>query len=435
MTHRKIDIEPLALDVELLPDPAPSLNVSQLGTTTDLHGDTFVQVYESNGNFIVSVMTYDGSNWSLEQAFSFSGEYGDTGVLANHIRVRGDTIAVSSYDTVNAPDKNAGVVYIYRRVSVGNWVHEQTLQSPIDPSFDYPRYFGSSIAIGQDIIFVGLSDSNNDTGIISYKRSGSIWTRDADLVMTDGTTEIGESMTISPDGALLVASDGTNSDYAAVFEDVAGTWTQTHYIRLVTGAFSISYSTESFAWSPDSKNLVVHDWSYDQLGIHHYDGTSWSKTTTRSYIYDQTNSSYIRMFATNDGLIGIGDRINANPNGGGILRSFKFDADTNYWEFLGDIHHPNSPNNSSGWCGSVHAHQSGLVITATGDDVYGSDDGAAYLIKSNAGSFANLTYKVSDGSYAIPTDIQARQSGSLTSVQRAFTKGSSGTYVQVWERS
>jgi FG-GAP repeat len=106
--------------------------------------------------------------------------------------------------------------------------------------------FGSSVAISGDYATVGAKGKNSNQGkAYIFKRSGTTWTEQADIVASDGVTgdNFGEAVAISGDYAIVGASYknvGANADYgkAYIFKRSGASWVEQTGLVHVGGSAS-----------------------------------------------------------------------------------------------------------------------------------------------------------------------------------------------------
>jgi hypothetical protein len=147
-----------------------------------------------------------------------------------------DPTAVSiSGDTAVVGDSGSGQVHVFERDFSGTWSNTTVISQPDDSNPG--AYFGSDVAIDNDVIVIGASmiGDDFDTGAVYvYRRSQDGWVQEAKLVADDTMDspyeEFGRIVSIK--GNIIVVGDEyygqANKGAAYVFEydAEAGSWIQ-----------------------------------------------------------------------------------------------------------------------------------------------------------------------------------------------------------------
>ncbi len=147
-----------------------------------------------------------------------------------------DPTAVSiSGDTAVVGDSGSGQVHVFERDFSGTWSNTTVISQPDDSNPG--AYFGSDVAIDNDVIVIGASmiGDDFDTGAVYvYRRSQDGWVQEAKLVADDTMDspyeEFGHIVSIK--GNIIVVGDEyygqANKGAAYVFEydAEAGSWIQ-----------------------------------------------------------------------------------------------------------------------------------------------------------------------------------------------------------------
>jgi hypothetical protein len=217
-------------------------------------------------------------------------------------------------------------------------------QAALHGGFD--SYFGDNVALSADgnTALVGVPTNNGGVGVaFVYVRSGSTWTRQAQLTAGDetGSGGLGSGVALSPDGSTaLVGGSGDNGHGAAwVFVRSGSTWTQEG--AKLTGSGGIGYSGFglSVALSADGSTALIGG-RYDNTGqdasgvgaawVFARSGSTWTQQGSKLTGNDETGlggfGATVALSADgNTALIG-------GPNNGG-------DGSTNYavgaaWVFV-----------------------------------------------------------------------------------------------------
>jgi hypothetical protein len=140
----------------------------------------------------------------------------------------GISVAISGFRAVvGAPAKNSGTgaAYVFTR-SGSAWTRQAELTaSDAAPGDD----FGISVAISGSTALVGANDHNSGTGAAYvFTRSGSAWSQQAELTASDGTSGDGFGLSVAISGStVLVGASNRNSTGAVyAFGRSGTTWSQ-----------------------------------------------------------------------------------------------------------------------------------------------------------------------------------------------------------------
>ena len=133
-------------------------------------------------------------------------------------------------------DLDFGAAYVFRREGNG-WTQEAKLTAS-DGAFN--DFFGTSVALGADgngtfaVVGARQDDSGGPGSGAAYvfRRSGTTWTEEAQLLPPDTSGDAYFGGSVSADGGRVLIGaartdvSGENSGAAYLFERVSGTWTQ-----------------------------------------------------------------------------------------------------------------------------------------------------------------------------------------------------------------
>ncbi|QBY05140.1 hypothetical protein E2K93_12435 [Thalassotalea sp. HSM 43] len=378
---------------------------------------------------------HNGTSYEFEGLLDYSAEGYDGS--PSHIDISGNYIAVSMHTATESTYED-GVVLVYRRVSAANYMLEAKLHNRHPAGTTYPYHFGDLVVIIGDSLFITYDPYNNDTDqlIYHYERDGAgVWNRANDLTVSNihGNDGFATKLMKSPKGELLFTADvdGSTADTLFVFaNDGAGTWSQKQKI-------DINFSSVSQCIFDDATDSFVI-LSSDDLEEWSFNGAEYELTRVNSNAldpYSVTSSNTQWHSAYHNGYIFVRTTVATTDTANSILVLGR-NLDTGDFEAVGEIYNPRgyvSPTQFGYLLSTPHE----LLAFDAYDDTYStSQTGLIRSLKPDAGgAFANLTYKVNDVTYAIPTDIQTYQSGALIPAQKAFVKDANGTYINIWERS
>lgn len=236
----------------------------------------------------VYVYIKSGGIWTLQQKLVALGTNarisGDK--FGTAVAISGDTIVVGAhqqdYDELGGNYlSTAGAAYVFRRVG-SVWSQEGKLVAPVRNAFDE---FGNSVGISGDSIVVGAHKSESFMGkAFAYRRSGSVWSLESELVPTGTNARIasdyyGSKVAISGDtivvGVNLQDYDETganalsNAGAAYVFRRIVSTWTQEQ--KLVATGTNARMASDNFgasvAISGDTIVVGAVGQKYDENGL------------------------------------------------------------------------------------------------------------------------------------------------------------------------
>jgi hypothetical protein len=179
------------------------------------------------------------------------------------VSLDGDTALIGAAND----DNGKGSVYVFTRTGTA-WMQQTKLFASDGTTDDF---FGNSVSLYGDTALIGAEhdddNGNNSGSVYVFKRTGSIWTQEAKLLASDGTTgnDFGCSVSLYGDIALIGASDfyktGTGSAY--VFVRTGSTWTQQTKLLASDGA-----EGDFFGWSVSlcGDNALVGAFGNDDNG-------------------------------------------------------------------------------------------------------------------------------------------------------------------------
>jgi hypothetical protein len=135
-----------------------------------------------------------------------------------------------NYSVVGArdADNERGSAYVFKRVG-GLWEQDQKLQASDGIAGDW---FGISVSIFEDFIFVGADAEDNENGLNAgsvyvYKQDGSSWVQHDKLIASDGTANdyFGRCVSIDGDYSIIGAYyDDDIAGSAYVFKRLGDEW-------------------------------------------------------------------------------------------------------------------------------------------------------------------------------------------------------------------
>lgn len=230
------------------------------GCTLALDGDTLLAgvaggPLPSNEVGLVFVYVRHNGVWTLQQTLSSSAALPNG--FGGSVALSGDT-AVIGFPGQTVGTHTPGAAYVFVR-SGGVWTQQQELtENGADGDF-----FGASVAVDGNTAVIGAPDKSNvhfrQGAAYVFTRKGTVWTKQQELVATDGATwnSLGATVALSGNVALIGApnpkNDATKGHGAAYFFKRTGTeWAQQQKVEasdgtLLDGFGSVALSG-NFAW-------------------------------------------------------------------------------------------------------------------------------------------------------------------------------------------
>jgi hypothetical protein len=211
----------------------------------------------------------------MAQLLADDGTEGDNFGAAVSISQDASTIVVGAYyDDVTANTIDSGSAYLFRYTNsstTGEWTLVRKLVAT-DPNIN--DFWGTSVAIENDVVVVGANGDNNNTGAVYVVDTGYSLTPTADPTLLQPTTErpIEEkSNTKSDNSSLTIAAGVVTGVVIAVL--LYGVFKYRHYKKEVLGrqqamgtgeptaptSFSTSSGNNASATHSDSETPVIVD--------------------------------------------------------------------------------------------------------------------------------------------------------------------------------
>ena len=196
-----------------------------------------------------------GATLTLNEAqklLASDGESGDR--FGQSVAVDGNTAVIGSrFDDDKGPD--AGAAYVFVRAT-GVWTQQAKLVASDGTSFDQ---FGSSVALDGDTIVIG---AYSDDSAYVFVRTAGGWTQQAKLLASAGSggAGFGGSVALDRDTAVIGAAfDDPGAAFvysgaAYVFTRTAGVWAQAARLKASDGASSDQFG---FSVAVDGDTAVV----------------------------------------------------------------------------------------------------------------------------------------------------------------------------------
>jgi hypothetical protein len=180
-----------------------------------------------------------GSTWSQQAELTANdGAAGDR--FGDSVAISGSTAVVGAY----YHNTYAGAAYVFTH-SGKKWSQQTELTAADSATNDY---FGYSVAIAGSTVVVGAPHKNGYTGAAYvFTRSGSTWTYQAEIFVTDGLAGglFGASVAMAG-STLVVGRPGTSGNLGAafVYTRSGGVWSQQAELTASDGV-----TGDAFGWS------------------------------------------------------------------------------------------------------------------------------------------------------------------------------------------
>jgi hypothetical protein len=203
------------------------------------------------------------------------------------LSVSGDTAVIGANNTVNGHAEQ-GAAYVFV-LSGGAWSQQAELTAADGTADDN---FGTSVSVNGDTAVIGADNTVNghvDQGVAYvFVRSGSTWSRQAELTAADGTADdyFGTSVSVDGDTAVIGAGNTVNGQAgqgaAYVLVRSGSTWTQQAEITAFDGAADdffgnrVSVSGDTAVIGADSKTVNGHAFE-GAAYVFVRSGSSWSQ--------------------------------------------------------------------------------------------------------------------------------------------------------------
>ena len=343
------------------------------------------------------VFTRSGSGWTQQAKLVATGGTADDRFGVS-VAISGDTAIVGA-PRVDTGDQ--GTAYVFTR-SGSVWTQQAQLSATGDAAKDS---FGSSVAISGDTAIVGahrVNTSNPGTAYV-FTRSGSIWTRQAQLLAADGTDDdfFGISVAISGDTAVVGAywddvgrKNAQGSAY--VFTRSSGIWTQQTKLLANDGAAGDRFG-DSVAISGETVIVgAVYGGNSNQGSAYVFtrNGSVWTQRTqllaTGGAAEDLFGSSV--AISGDTAVVGaLQDDVGTNSNQGS---AYVFTRSGSVWTEQAQLAAADGAGTDI-FGGSVAISGNNIVVGAQLDDVgANTNQGSAYIFSASTSQLLNISTRL-----------------------------------------
>ncbi len=229
----------------------------RFGYAISIDGDTAViGSYGDSGNSgSAYIFTRSGTTWSQQaKLVPDDGVAGDQFGWA--VSLSGDTAVIGAQQDDDRGE-DSGSAYIFTR-SENSWTQQAKLIASDGGIYEY---FGATVCIEEDTIVIGSYGDNNYAGsAYIFTRSGTTWSQQQKLTVSDGANSdfFGKSLSISGDtlviGAYYNDEGGSNSGSAYVFTRTGTTWSQQQKLMASDGVRDEKFG---YAVSIDGDTIAI----------------------------------------------------------------------------------------------------------------------------------------------------------------------------------
>ena len=215
------------------------------------------------------MFTRSGTTWNQQaKLLASDGAAGDQFSYYT-CSLSGDTALISApfHDDKGA---DSGSAYVFTRTGT-TWTQQTKLLASDGRAADY---FGISIALSVDTALIGASyhdsSGSNSGSAYVFTRSGTTWTQQQNLTVSDGTAGdyFGGFVSLSGDTALIGSwgddDNGSESGSAYVFTHSGTTWTQQQKLLPADGAAGDHFG--GYGFSLDNDTAIISARYDDDMG-------------------------------------------------------------------------------------------------------------------------------------------------------------------------
>lgn len=364
----------------------------RFGNAVSLEGDTAVvaaSLDDPRGSNSGSAYVFvrQGNVWS-QQAKLIPSDGAANDDFGHEVSLSGAYLLISATSDDTTAGNEAGSAYVFVR-SGSTWSQQAKLTASDAAPSDY---FGSSVSLDGETAVVGArldDDRGNGSGsAYVFMRSGSTWSQQAKLTASDGTAgdALGVSVSLRGDDLLIGADqdgvNGSNSGSAYVFTRSNGIWTQQAKLLPSDGSSTTLFGS---AVSIDGDTaLVGAPWQSSQTGsayVFTRSGGTWQQQAKLT-ASDKAASSY---FGTSVALAGdmafVGAAYTSTVGSGPAGGAYVFLRSGGGWSQSAKLSLTGDSAAGDAFGASVAIQGNRAVIGASNDNTAaGADAGSAYVL-------------------------------------------------------
>ena len=369
------------------------------------------------------IYKFDGNNWIEDKILTASDGYSYNN-FGYSVSIYGDIAVVGSIGYSSFK----GAVYVYKLIDT-NWVEQQILMA--SDAFKGDN-FGHSVDIDGDAILVGASGKGiSKGGAYVFRYDGNKWVEEEPLSATDGIawSYFGSSVAISNNipfvGAFGDYYNGENSGSAYIFQKDGSAW-----IRVAKLFPKDGRTFDKFAASVDiSGNVAIagtRNNGYNDLGagsafVYRKNGNAW-EMEQRLMASDGEDDDHFGNVAIDGNTIIVGAN-NEDENGlnAGAAYVFMWDG----FEWVEEYKLIANDGFAEDWFGStVSVSGNYAIIGAPQDNDNGSSAGSVYIfeLKENKSKYKTIIREDFEGLIFPPNGWSIKKSNQTSSWEKLNIK-------------
>ncbi len=419
-------------------------NNANFGNSVSIYGDTAIvgepfQIFFETNLGKAYIFTRSGTNW-LRQAELVPLDPEVRAQFGWSVSIYGDTAIVGA-PFKDASGTDSGKAYIFIRDSYGNWSQQAELV-PLDPELN--AQFGNSVSIYGDTVIVGalLKDaSGSDSGkAYIFTRSGTSWTRQAELVPSDPELNalFGFSVSIYGDtvivGSLLKDTSIFNSGKAYIFTRSGTSWSRQAELvpsdPEIGANFGISVSIYGDTAIVGASRKDASGTDSGKAYIFTRSGTSWSQQAGLIPSDPEADAQFGNSVSIYSDTVIIG-AIAADVSGSNSGKAYIFTRLGSSWSQQAALV-PSDPEVNSFFGNSVSIYDNKAIIGAFFKDINPTDAGKAYIfgleqLEPESEEVAELNCLCSQKPCAQLSNVGVTQSDKITNIHDNRTIATSFT--------
>ena len=237
----------------------------------------------------------------VEEAALLASDGVSSDRLAKAVAIDGDTIALGAPED-DSGALNGGAVYIFVRDASG-WSEQAELLAPT-PTVE--AHFGFSVALADDRLVVGAPETNGPAGsdvgaVYVYRRSGSLWLLETDLVGLAAEDRLGAAVDIDPQRAIVGATQtdlpGGPLGYAQILRRSGTSWVVEGTLSPSVAPAIARYGTSvaidgDLALVGDLRDGATPTGATGAAYVYRRDGSSWSEEAKLVASLGQVSASF-----------------------------------------------------------------------------------------------------------------------------------------------
>lgn len=277
------------------------------------------------------------SSWYNKKFLASDGASGD--LFGYCTAMYGDYAVVGAY----GDDSYKGSAYVYKRV-LGKWVQYQKLVSSDGAAADW---FGRSVAINGNFIFVGACKDDGKGSVFVFKYDGTNWVQKQKISASDGASAdlFGQSVGVSGNYA-VIGADGDDSSKGAIYiyqwNSTSSTWVFVQ--KLPADASRVSGAHLGYSVAIDGDMIVAGAYlessGMGSVNIFGRSGSTWNgplKLASGDTAASGDNFGYSVSISGNRVIAGAYNDDNEKGTNAGIAYIYKYSTSSYTWSLEGRL--------------------------------------------------------------------------------------------------